>query len=96
MGEEEPMLRKVILAATTVVMMAGTIGATTGAAEARSNRHNGGHRVQVCEPVFKWVWRHHHRVKIRVGRDCHWVWVRDRGHDRDRHHDRDRRRNWNY
>jgi hypothetical protein len=40
-------------------------------------RHGGKHRRLVCRTVWvkKKVWRHHHRVWIKVPkRQCHYVW----------------------
>ncbi len=87
------MKRVVIALATSLGIAAGSFGfapvpavaamsASSSAAEAppvELVRHGGKHRRLVCRTIWvkKKVWRHHHRVWIKVPkRQCHYVWRR--------------------
>ncbi len=84
------MLKKTLIAVSTALVLGGGLLATSGSAEARSRDHHHSRyeRVRVCEPVIRWKWRHHHRVRVVVGRECHWVKVRHNWHPPRHHHRR--------
>jgi len=62
-------------APAAAAMMAPTVKAETPVQFVKHGRHH--HRHLVCRTVWvkKKVWRHHHRVWIKVPkRQCHYVW----------------------
>lgn len=85
------MLRKTIIATAALVLSGGMLAATTATADAHSRSHHPRYaRIKVCEPIVRWHWNrhHHHRIRVVVGHDCHWVRVpqfRHHHHHRDHH-----------
>jgi hypothetical protein len=84
---ETSMLRKALtggltaaaIACSSLVSMPAPASAASvqfffGPTTSQSMWHNGRRAIYVCRTKYKWVWRHHHRERVRVGKDCHWTY----------------------
>ena len=71
------MFRKTVIAAAALALSGGILAYSSAPADAHSLHGNRYERVRVFEPIIRWKWtrHHHHRIKVVVGHECHWIKV---------------------